>query len=65
MTLVHIVVILVVVGLVMWLINTYIPMAGPIKSLLNIVVFVVVLIWLLQTFGLIGPIPGLKMPALS
>ena len=54
MTLVNIVVILVVVGLVMWLINTYIPMAGAIKSLLNIVVFVVVLIWILQTFGIIG-----------
>jgi len=48
----------------MWLINTYIPMAGAIKSLLNIVVFVVVLIWVLQTFGLIGAIPGLKMPPL-
>jgi len=58
-------VILIVVGLVMWLINTYIPMAGAIKSLLNIVVFVVVLIWILQTFGLIGAIPGLKMPALK
>ena len=65
MTLVNIVLILVVVGLVMWLINTYIPMAGAIKSLLNIVVFVVMLIWILQTFGLIGPIPGLKMPALK
>jgi hypothetical protein len=64
-TLVSIVVVLVVVGLVMWLINTYIPMPGAIKSLLNIVVFVVVLIWLLQTFGLIGAIPGLKMPALK
>jgi hypothetical protein len=49
----------------MWLINTYIPMAGAIKSLLNIVVFVVVLIWVLQTFGLIGPIPGFRMPALK
>lgn len=65
MTLVQIVVILVVVGLVMWLINTYIPMAGAIKSLLNIVVFVVVLIWILQTFGLIGAIPGFKMPRLN
>ncbi|MGD1027499.1 Thivi_2564 family membrane protein [Candidatus Binatus soli] len=65
MTLVNIVVILVVVGLVMWLINSYIPMAAAIKSLLNIVVFVVVLIWILQTFGLIGAIPGLKMPALK
>ena len=62
MTLVNIVVILVVIGLVMWLINTYIPMAGAIKSLLNIVVFVVVLIWLLQTFGWIGNIPGLRIP---
>ncbi len=65
MTLVNIVVILVVIGLVMWLINTYIPMAGAIKSLLNIVVFVVVLIWVLQTFGLIGTIPGLKIPPLK
>ena len=65
MTLVNIVVILVVIGLVMWLINTYIPMAGAIKSLLNIVVFALVLIWILQTFGLIGAIPGLKMPALK
>ena len=64
MTLVNIVVILVVIGLVMWLINTFIPMAGAIKSLLNIVVFVVVLIWLLRTFGLIGNIPGLRIPPL-
>ena len=64
MTLIDIVVVLVLIGLVMWLINTYIPMAGAIKSLLNIVVFVVVLIWLLQTFGLIGNIPGLRIPPL-
>jgi hypothetical protein len=65
MTLVGIVVVLVVVGLILWLINTYIPMAGAIKSLLNIVVFVVVLIWLLQVFGLIGPIQGLHVPNLK
>ena len=65
MTLVNIVVILVVVGLVMWLINTYIPMAGAIKSLLNVVVFVVVLVWILPTFGVIGAIPGIKIPALK
>jgi hypothetical protein len=52
MTLVGIVVILVVVGLILWLINTYIPMAGGIKSLLNIVVFVVVLIWLLPRISI-------------
>jgi hypothetical protein len=65
MTLVNIVVILVVVGLVLWIINTYIPMAGAIKSLLNIVVFVVVLIWLLQIFGLIGHINGVTIPNLK
>jgi hypothetical protein len=63
-TLLNIVVILVVAGLVMWLINTYIPMAAAIKSLLNIVVFVVLLVWLLQVFGLIGPIQGLRIPPL-
>jgi len=65
MTLVQIVILLVLIGLVMWLINTYIPMAGAIKSLLNIVVFVVVLIWLLKTFGLIENIPGLRIPPLK
>lgn len=65
MTLVGIVVVLVIVGLILWLINTYIPMAGGIKSLLNIVVFIVVLIWLLQAFGLIGHIKGLHIPNLK
>ena len=57
MTLIDIVLILIVVGLIMWLVNTYIPMAGGIKSLLNVVVFVAVLIWVLQVFGLVGTIP--------
>ena len=64
MTLVSIVLMLVVVGLVMWLINTYIPMAAGIKSVLNIVVLIVVVIWLLQGFGIIGNIPGVRIPAL-
>jgi hypothetical protein len=62
MTLANIVVVLVVVGLLLWLINTYIPMAASIKSLLNIVIFVVVLVWLLQVVGVIGPLPGVRMP---
>ncbi len=64
MTLVGIVGVLVVVGLIMWLINTYIPMAAGIKSVLNIVVFLVVAVWLLQGFGIIGNIPGVRVPAL-
>jgi hypothetical protein len=64
MTLVSIVVVLVVAGLVMGLINAYIPMAGGIKSLLNAVVFIVLAIWLLQGFGVIGNIPGVHIPSL-
>jgi len=64
MTLVGIVVVLVVVGLLMWLINNYIPMAASMKSLLNVVVFIVVVVWLLQGFGLIGNIPGVRIPSL-
>jgi hypothetical protein len=64
MTLVGIVGVLVVVGLIMWMINTYIPMAAGIKSVLNIVVFLVVAVWLLQGFGIIGNIPGVRIPAL-
>jgi hypothetical protein len=63
-TLVGIVVVLVVVGLLMWLINNYIPMAASMKSLLNVVVFIVVVVWLLQGFGLIGNIPGVHIPRL-
>jgi hypothetical protein len=65
MPLVNIVVVLVVAGLLMWLINTYIPMAAAIKSLLNIVVFLVILVWLLQVFDVIGPISGLHMPTMK
>jgi hypothetical protein len=63
MTLVDIVLVLIVVGLILWLVNTYVPMAGGIKSLLNVVVFVVVLIWVLQVFGLVGAIP-IRVPSL-
>jgi hypothetical protein len=64
MTLINIIIILILVGLAMWLVNTYIPMAAGIKSLLNVVVFVVVLIWILQVFGLIGPVP-IRIPPLK
>jgi hypothetical protein len=63
MTLIDIVLVLIVIGLFLWLVNTYIPMAGGIKSLLNVVVFVVVLIWILQVFGLVGAIP-IRVPPL-
>ncbi|WP_373551187.1 Thivi_2564 family membrane protein [Haliscomenobacter sp.] len=54
MTLLNIIIVLVVVGLVLWLINNYIPMDRKIKSILNVVVVIAVAIWLLQAFGLLG-----------
>ncbi len=52
MPLLEIVVVLIVVGVILWLINTYIPMAAPIKSLLNAVVVIVLVVWILKAFGL-------------
>jgi len=45
---------LVVVGVILYLINNYLPMDGKIKSILNIVVVIAVILWLLRTFGLLG-----------
>lgn len=52
MPLINIVVALIIVGVGLYLINRYIPMASSIKSILNVVVVVVVLMWVLQAFGL-------------
>ena len=52
MPLIYIVLVLMLVGVGLWLINTYIPMAGSIKAIINAVVVVVVCIWVLQAFGI-------------
>ena len=51
MPLLQIVVVLVVVGLLLWLVNRFIPMQGMIKSILNAVVVIAVVLWLLNIFG--------------
>ena len=61
MPLINIIIILVVVGVALWAINNYIPMAAPIKTILNIVVVIVVCLWLLQVFGIIGSIHGITV----
>lgn len=58
MDLITVVVTLIVVGVLLWAINRYIPMDSKIKSILNIVVVVVVVIWLLQGYGVIGSLSG-------
>ena len=54
MSLLYIVVVLIVVGVILWLINRYVPMASSIKTILNIVVVIVVILWLLRAFGVIS-----------
>jgi hypothetical protein len=61
MPLIHVVIVLVVVGVILYLINSYIPMAGSIKSILNGVVIIVVVLWLLSVFGLIGEISSIRV----
>lgn len=62
MSLITIVLVLIVVGVLLWLINTYIPMASPIKTILNLVVIIAVVLWVLAAFGVIS---GVHIPSLK
>ena len=61
MSLITIVITLIVVGVLLWLVNTYIPMDGKIKKVLNIVVMVVVVLWLLNVFGVLGHLHDVRV----
>ena len=61
MPLINLVVVLIVVGVLLWLVNAYIPMDGKIKKILNIVVLIVVVLWLLQAFGILGSLGSIRI----
>lgn len=61
MSLINLIVTLVVVGVGLWAINTYIPMDRKIKNILNVVVVIVVIIWLLRAFGLLGDLGAVRV----
>ncbi len=61
MSLIGVVLTLVVVGVLLWLLNNYVPMDGKIKSIINVVVVIVVVIWLLQAFGLLGSLRNIRI----
>jgi hypothetical protein len=61
MPLLYVVAVLIVVGVLLWLINTYIPMDSKIKGILNAVVVIVVVLWLLQAFGLLGDLANIRV----
>ena len=61
MSLLSVVVVLIVIGVGLYLINRYIPMASSIKTILNVVVVVVVCVWLLQVAGLWGGVSSFRL----
>ncbi|MFZ0520001.1 MAG: Thivi_2564 family membrane protein [Candidatus Acidiferrales bacterium] len=61
MPLINIVLVLIVVGVLLWLINRFIPMQGTIKSILNAVVVIAVVLWLLQVFGLFNSLAHIRV----
>lgn len=61
MPLINIVIALIVVGVALWLINNYIPMASGIKTILNIVVVAAAGVWVLQAFGLWGHVTSYRV----
>ena len=65
MSLITVVLTLIVVGVLLWLINTYIPMAGPIKTILNLVVVIAVVLWLLHGFGVLGHSGEIRLPVIK
>jgi hypothetical protein len=61
MPLINLVVTLIVVGVLLWLVNTYIPMDRKIKQILNIVIVIAVVLWLLNAFGLLAGLSSIRV----
>lgn len=61
MSLISIVIVLIVVGFLLWLVNNYIPMASPIKTILNLVVIIAVVLWLLSVLGVFHGMDSFRM----
>jgi len=61
MSLISVILVLIVVGVVLWLVNSYIPMDQKIKTILNIVVVVAVVLWLLSVFGLFAGLNSIRV----
>ncbi len=61
MSLIGLILTLVVVGVLLWLLNNYVPMDSKIKTIINVVVVIVVVIWLLQSFGVLGTLRDVRI----
>jgi uncharacterized membrane protein YhdT len=65
MSLISLAVTLIVIGVLLWLVNTYIPMDGKIKKILNVVVVVCVVVWLLFAFGILNHTGDIRVPRIG
>jgi hypothetical protein len=61
MSLISVVIVLIVVGVLLWLVNNYIPMDHKIKSIINVVVVIAVILWLLNVFGVLGSMENIRI----
>ena len=61
MSLVSLVIVLIVVGVLLWAANTYIPMDHKIKTIMNVVVVIAVILWLLSAFGVLGSMDTVRV----
>lgn len=61
MPLLNILLVIIVVGVLLWMVNTYIPMDRKIKNILNIVVVIMIVIWLLKVFGLLAGLQNIRV----
>jgi hypothetical protein len=61
MPLVQVVIVLIVVGVLLWLVDRFIPMQSSIKSIMNAVVVIAVVLWLLNIFGLLHSLSGIRV----
>ena len=61
MPILTVVIVLIVAGVILWLVNNYIPMQRTIKNILNVVVVIVLVIWLLNVFGVLGSLQHIRI----
>jgi hypothetical protein len=61
MPLIQVVETLIIIGVLLWLVNRFIPMAGSIKSILNAVVVIAVVFWLLNGYGILSSLPSMHI----
>ncbi|MEI7502198.1 MAG: Thivi_2564 family membrane protein [Paludibacter sp.] len=61
MSLLTVLLVIIIVGVLLWLVNTYIPMDKKIKSIFNIVVVIILIVWLLKVFGLFSYLMNIQV----